>query len=171
MKKILIIIFLFTACSLKEEPNYNPFDDQFNISVNSLIKDGCDTISAGCGYFNFRVSEGRVRPYYQVFDDDWHKVVAKGFDFRIDSFIDNSKNIKGFDYRYRDSIWNLPLPIKEMNKELQPFSSSIIDHQMEFVLLINDLNQDTLNAYLGCEQNDESRFWVRTLNYHKDCDE
>ena len=67
---VIVCLLAFMGC--KPSPNYNPFDDQFNVSVRDIMSDGCDTISAGCGYFNLQVPAGRFRPYYQIFSGDFY---------------------------------------------------------------------------------------------------
>ena len=44
-----LLFFLFDA---KQKPTYNPFDDLFQVDVQQLRRDGCDTVPAGCGYDN-----------------------------------------------------------------------------------------------------------------------
>ena len=81
----LFILLLFVSCEIT--PNYDPFDDRSNVSVDIIIANGCDTISAGCGYFNLTRTDGLLNPYYQVYQEDFDQVVAKGFDFIVDTVV------------------------------------------------------------------------------------
>lgn len=81
----LSIVLLLVSCEI--QPNYDPFDDRFNISVEKIIADGCDTVSAGCGYFNLTRTDGILNPYYQIYQEDFDEVVAKGFDFIVDTLV------------------------------------------------------------------------------------
>ena len=49
---ILMTVVSFTSC--EREPTYNPFDQEFDISIKQVIRNGCDTLSAGSGYFNLK---------------------------------------------------------------------------------------------------------------------
>ena len=81
----LFILLLLVSCDIT--PNYDPFDDQFNVSVDKIIANGCDTISAGCGYFNLTRTDGLLNPYYQIYQKNFDQVVAKGFDFIVDTVV------------------------------------------------------------------------------------
>jgi hypothetical protein len=76
------ILFLSLGCQ-KASPTFNPFDDVFDVAVNRIGK--CDTISAGCGYFNLTKDINGVNVYYQVFVEDFEQVVAKGLSIKIDT--------------------------------------------------------------------------------------
>lgn len=39
MKRVLLLLLCVIGC--KPSPTYNPFDKQFDISINEVIKDGC----------------------------------------------------------------------------------------------------------------------------------
>ncbi|QTD37699.1 hypothetical protein JL193_16820 [Polaribacter batillariae] len=126
MKKIIVILIFIALNSCKPSPTYNAFDNQFNISIREVVKDGCDTISAGCGWFNLRQKEGRLRNYYQIYIDDWNNVVAKGFDYFLDTL-----NIKGEkDY---DKIRSLKISnkqIAELNSELKKYRYKFLNQKL-----------------------------------------
>lgn len=79
------ILLLLVSCEIT--PNYDPFDDRFNVSVDKIIANGCDSISAGCGYFNLTRTDGLLNPYYQIYQEDFDQIVAKGFDFIVDTVV------------------------------------------------------------------------------------
>ncbi len=117
MKKSIIFLILIIFIGCKPSPTYNAFDKEFDISLSEVVNDRCDTITVGCGYFNFRQKKGRLKNYYQVYMDDWNKVVAKGFDYSLDTLICKSeKEIKTKRYA---KISNKN--IAELNSELKKF--------------------------------------------------
>lgn len=72
-------------CSCQPDPSYNPFDSSFDINVQSLIRDDCDTVSAGCGYFNLNKHFGNYSVYYQTYMEEPNTVVAKGMRIYLDT--------------------------------------------------------------------------------------
>ena len=133
------------------------------------MKNGCDTISAGCGWFNLRQKEGRLRSYYQIYVDDWNNVVAKGFDYFLDTL-----NIKGEkDY---DKIRSLKISNKdivELNSELEQYGYKFLDQKLSkygsnYVQIINEISKE--KRKLGIQlnwKNDKDSIIYRELNYWK----
>ena len=117
MKKSFIFFILIISIGCKPSPTYNAFDKEFDISINQVVNDGCDTIPVGCGYFNFRQKKGRLKNYYQVYLNDWNEVVAKGFDYSLDTLICKSK--KEIEIKRYAKISNKN--IAELNSELKNF--------------------------------------------------
>ncbi|CAL2088670.1 hypothetical protein [Tenacibaculum sp. 190524A05c] len=148
--KILFSISLLYFISCKETPNYNPFDDQFDVNVSKLIKDNCDTISAGCGYFNLQENSGRLRTYYQIYMDDWRKVVAKGFNYSLDTMQIDTSNISKS--QYKSIINNLNnLDVKKLNSELRKFNFSYLKKEESIIFIHNSV--DTLSLELFTDFN------------------
>lgn len=87
MRTVIHIILMILIAGCKPSPDYDPFNQQYDVSVGNLVMDGCDMISAGCGYFNLQAKEGRLRPYYQLFVEDADKVLAKSFTYYEDTLI------------------------------------------------------------------------------------
>jgi hypothetical protein len=170
MKKSIIILIFITLNSCKPSPTYNAFDNQFNISMREVVKDGCDTISAGCGWFNLRQKEGRLRNYYQIYVDDWDNVVAKGFDYFLDTL-----NIKGEkDY---DKIRSLKISnkhITELNSELKKYGYKFLDQKLgeygsNYVQIINEISKEKSKLEIQLNwKNDKDSIIYRELNYWKE---
>ncbi|MFT6338301.1 MAG: hypothetical protein ACJATI_005073 [Halioglobus sp.] len=114
MKEIVFGLILVCFLSCKEKPNYNPFDDQFDVSIRALGQNNCDTISAGCGYFNLSRSNGRLRPYYQVFREPFDEVDAKGFTYYVDTIqlLEKESSIRS----RKGSLLQLPFNTLGMNQ-------------------------------------------------------
>jgi hypothetical protein len=170
MKKSIIILILVTLHCCKPSPTYNAFDKEFNISVKEVVKGGCDTISAGCGWFNLRQKKGRMRNYYQIYSEDWNIVVAKGFDYFLDTLI-----IKGEkDYDHIRSIRISNKNIIELNSELKKYGYKFHDQQegkyeSNIVQIINETSKDTIELNIQSNWNDEKDSIVyRELSYWKE---
>lgn len=159
----LLIPFLLQSC--KELPNYNPFDDQFNVSTSALVQDQCDTISAGCGFFNLIRKEGNLRTYYQIFNEDSKLIVAKGFSYSIDTFsIDTLYFNHNYDIIY-DSLQALPIRVKEINSELIRYGYQIANVNSESIQAVNSRTRDTveINKHIFIEKGTIKR----SLHYFK----
>ena len=168
MRKIIVnIIIVISIISCKEKPNYNPFDEQFDVSVNTLIRDNCDTISAGCGYFNLVKREGKLKPYYQVYMEDFSEVVAKGFSYEIDTFrIRNFKDIYTNEIKL-DSIKNLPIDKEEFNKEFGKFGYKINSRVNSSIQIVNAQLMDTIDLELDAYPIYGNRYLARGIGYFK----
>tara|TARA_R110002124_G_scaffold232544_1_gene397593 strand:- start:45 stop:560 length:516 start_codon:yes stop_codon:yes gene_type:complete len=170
MKKSIIILIFITLNSCKPSPTYNAFDKEFNISIREVTKDGCDTISAGCGWFNLQQKKGRLRNYYQIYLDDWNNVVAKGFDYFLDTLI-----VKGEkDYNKIRSIKISNKNITELNSELEKYGYKFQDqkegkYENNFVQIINEISKDTVELDIQLNWNDEKDSIIyRRLSYWKE---
>ena len=148
MNKITLILILIVFISCKEKPTYNPFDDQFNVSVRQLVRDKCDTIPAGCGYFNLTKNSGRFRPYYQIYADDFHEVVAKGFQYTVDSFKTRKAHDKVFLRYQMDSVADLPLDKEKVNVEFGKFGYQLINRDSCAITIANEEIGDTIQLRL-----------------------
>ena len=161
----LILLAFFSSC--KEEPNYNPFDDQFNVSVESILVNGCDTISAGCGWLNFQVKSGKLRPYYQVDSgEDFYRVVAKGFEYYVDT-IKLKGNAFYSNVKLQDSILNLPFNKIELNSELRRFGYEILSIDSNRINVVNQVKKDTANLRLDVFLLADSSLVGRRIDYYK----
>jgi len=167
--KILCITSIVISCffSCKEKPTYNPFDNQFNVSVRSLIRDNCDTISAECGYYNLTKREGKLRPYYQIYDEEFYEVVAKGFiypmdTFKVEEFVDiyTSKSLI-------DSVAYLPINEEELNEEFWKFGYVIYQRYQDTIQIVNAENKDTIELKLSVFPVNYNRSIARGIGYFK----
>ena len=166
-KATLIFILLIVFISCKEKPTYNPFDDQFNVSVRQLVRDKRDTISAGCGYFNLRKNSGRFRPYYQIYADDFHEVVAKGFDLYIDTFKTQKPYDKPFVRQQMDSILDLPINRKIIDMELGKFGYRVISRDSSIIKIANKATNDTVTERIETFTTPYHRYITRGITYFK----
>jgi len=159
------IIFIY-GC--RQTPNYNPFDDQFSISTKELARNGCDTIPAGCGYFNLQEPTGKFRVYYQVHIDNYEEVLAKGFTYIVDTFKMKKPNDLPNDILF-DSICNLPFKIEPLQKEIDKFNYSVVYLKDHIVILSNKELLDTV--YLGFDVDlsftEKELIIIREMNYYK----
>ncbi|MCL7753489.1 hypothetical protein [Polaribacter sp. Z022] len=138
MKRIILISFcLFFFFNCKEKPTYNPFDDQFELDRNELIKSGMDTVIVGCGYYNLTFKSKKFSPFYQYHFDDDNEVLAKGFIYIIDSIHSKTSNldsIKSLNYSLLDINNNLKKFNKILKKENNKLIISRIDTAKNFIL-------------------------------------
>jgi hypothetical protein len=164
--RILTIIFIFSIIiSCKPKPTYNAFDDLFDISLKQVVKDGCDTISAGCGWFNLTQKKGRLRNYYQIYGE---KVDAKGFVYYLDTI--NIKGIKNY-----DNIYSLKISeknINEFNSELEKYYFKFLEQnlnkvsEMYEIRITNYSLTNTISLGMNFKWiNKKDSIIVRTINY------
>jgi len=167
MKLTIILLFFVVILSCKEKPTYNPFDDQYNVAVSELVKDNCDTLSAGCGYFNLIQRSGRFKTYYQTFMEKPNHVVAKGFSYVIDSF-ETQKDISlRINDSFTDSILDLPINQQALDNELKKFDYKIYKRAFDNVFIINDKINDTIRVSIivGADDINKNRIY-RVINYY-----
>jgi hypothetical protein len=169
MKKSIIILILITLNSCKPSPTYNAFDNEFNISIREVVKNGSDTITVGCGYFNYRQKKGRLRNYYQIYVDDWNNVVAKGFDYFLDTL-----NIKGEkNYEKIRSLKISNSQINELDSELRKYGYRFHDQKegefgTNFVRIINETSKEKIKlGTLIKWKNEKDSIIYRELGYFK----
>ena len=168
----LALLFCLGIMFYKQTPTYNPFDDVFDIDTHQLV--ACDTISAGCGYFNFYPkTDKRLKVSYQIYAEDVEDVIAKCFSYDEDTCMIPS------DYDYEellDSLANLPIDVEELNNALAEFDYVYLDKIMEknidtyypVIRLISKNKLDTVMADLYCNISEEdSTKIIRTINYFK----
>lgn len=171
MKRLFYLCSALLLCLgiifYKHTPTYNPFDDVFDIDTHQLTQ--CDTISAGCGYFNFQPrNDKRLKMSYQIFCDN---VVAKCFTYAEDTIpIPEKYNQEN----YIDSIKNLPIDIKEFNEALSEFDYVYLDKIMEKyvdtyypkIRIIHKNHLDTASLYWDISEEDSTKL-IRTISYFK----
>tara|TARA_R110002073_G_scaffold8207_7_gene45939 strand:+ start:46508 stop:46996 length:489 start_codon:yes stop_codon:yes gene_type:complete len=150
MKKItffLIVPLLFINC--KEKPTYNPFDTQFNLDKSQLLKDGMDTIIDGCGYYRLSFIEKKFSPYYQYFFEKGDNLLAKGFDYRLDTIRSFSSNL--------DSVQKLSYDLTQLNQELKKFKFRIVRNR-DSLLVQNEDSSTSIKANLWTDWVNDSTF-------------
>lgn len=165
-KNIVLILLLTTCFSCKEKPNYNPFDNQFNVSTNHLKKDNCDVMVAGCGYFNFQLPQGRLRPFYQVYDEEFNKVIAKGFTYYLDTFkIDDCSHDNHIYKKAIDSFKISPVNIEVLNYEFDKYDYQFLSKDLSSITIFNSKTNDTINLFLTQSINNQDCMVIIELEY------
>ena len=169
MKNIFIILITAIFYSCKPSPTYNAFDNEFDISIREVVKNGSDTITVGCGYFNYREKKGRLRNYYQVYVKDWNNVVAKGFDYFLDTL-----DIKGEkEFGKIRSLKISTSQIIELNSELKKYGYKFYDQKegefgTNFVRIINETSQEKIKLETLIKwKNQKDSIIYRELGYFK----
>ena len=169
MKNIFILLIITIIYSCKPSPTYNAFDNEFDISIREVVKNGSDTITVGCGYFNYREKKGRLRNYYQVYVKDWNSVVAKGFDYFLDTL--DIKGIKEFGKIRSLKISNSQ--IIELNSELKKYGYKFYEQKKgefgnNFVLIINEVSKEKIKLETMLNwKNEKDSIIYRELSYFK----
>ena len=148
----LSIVLLLVSCKMK--PNFDPFDDQFNVSVDKIIADGCDTISAGCGYFNLTRTDGLLNPYYQIHQEDFNEVVAKGFDFIVDTIVADEY---GNDLRLFEWI---PEYTNAFEEALDAYGYELQKTTDSSIVIVNKEKLDTIELAKRIEKLDTTRVQI-----------
>lgn len=172
MKTSFYIILLMSILSCQEiQPTYNPFDNQFDVSVRQLIDDNCDKISADCGYYNYTRNYGTLRPYYQIYSDDPYLVIAKGFEYQIDTF-----RIKQYDVVYKDgdlakktldSIIHLPINEETMNNEFGKYEYQVASKALDTIKIVHNEHQDTIPLRVKAYFDYRIRSVIRGINFYR----
>lgn len=162
---LMLVILMFLQIACKDEPTYDPFDDVFDVSIRKLIKEGCDTLPAGCNYYNLIEKSVTSRMYYQVYGEDFSDVVAKGYVYHIDTF--RIKNKKDF-YRnddLQDSLLQVPFDISLFNKAISKYKYSYLDREKEVLRILNNEIQDTVILRFNLAETYHPEYVVRNLEY------
>ena len=167
MKSIVQIVIILSVFSCGENPNYNPFDNQFNVSINQLANDNCDTISAGCGYYNLTQKKGNLKTYYQVYSEDFKKVLAKGFSYTLDTTSTITQNENDDINTIIDSIIKLPINREQVNKELGKFGYRLHLRNRELIQIENNNTLDTINLRMKHSLEVDSQYLIRYIDYFK----
>lgn len=82
---LFFLVLLYSFCNLNSSPDYDPFSKNINISVETLLEDGCELISAPCGYGTYGKEINGHLVYYQFSPGKEEIVSAKGICIHIDS--------------------------------------------------------------------------------------
>lgn len=151
--------YVLIVISCKEKSNYNPFDNQFNVSVKNLLKDECDTVFVSCGYINLVNNEDELNPFYQVHYDDFYNVVAKGFEYKIDTF----KTIELIENQ--DSSINLPFDEAKFENEINKYGYSILFRDQEDIIISNFQNNDTIQLKIVTRTDLNKNSVYRNISY------
>lgn len=141
----MLLTVLIIAIGCKPSPTYNAFDEEFDISLREVQKNGCDTITVGCGFFNLREKKGKLRSYYQVYIEDWNNVVAKGFDYLLDTITIKEKKEFG-------KINNLKITktqILKLNTELERYGFTFYNQKEDdsgnnSIQIVNKLSKNII---------------------------
>lgn len=165
-KMILSIIIAVYLTSCKKEPTYNPFDQVFDISIGQVVKNGCDTLSAGCGFFNLAEKSSPSYMYYQIHSENFQQVVAKGFTYHVDTFA--KINIAdSYSAKEHDSIMNVAINIDRLNSQIDKYSYNYLDHKEDSIRIVNAEIQDTINLRMKMSKTAIGNKYVRILEYFK----
>ncbi len=163
-KIILISITSLILHSCQDAPTYNPFDQEFDVSIRQVINNGCDTISAGCRYYNLAEQSSPSWMYYQVHDDEFYEVVAKGFVYHMDTF-----TIMKFEDYYksnmRNSILNLEIIQSDLNRQIEEYNYTYLDRQEDKVLILNRELHDTIKLRVNLAETNIRNKYVRNVEY------
>ncbi len=97
----ILLLIAFSACQ-RTNPSYNPFDEFFDVSYQTLLEDSCVLLSADCGYATYGKALENHTVFYQFTPYEEDKVVAKGLkialdttkiNLRVDKTIENLENL------------------------------------------------------------------------------
>ena len=166
MRIIIYIALIFTIAGCKPSPDYDPFNEQYDVSVRDIVMDGCDTISAGCGYFNLQVKEGRLRPYYQIFIEDFDEVLAKGFNYYEDTVL-VAEIENQFDDNLMETLLRKPIDSIRFNEELARYNYHFLGKVGRQIKIGSVDDGSTLNLYLIFNTLGEDSVVIRQIQYWK----
>lgn len=145
MKKFTYIICLLCILSsCRQEPSYNPFDNQFDLVTSEFSEADLDTAIVGCGFYNLYPRNKRFTPFYQFYFEE-EALQAKGFVYFIDTIYCKKYNM--------DSIEQVHFNLSEVNEHLKKFDKHItrkddqllINHVDSTKMVLLDVNVDHVN--------------------------
>ena len=165
MKIIINVFVVFAIFSCTKRQNYNPFDDQFDMPMSSLIEGEFDTIPV-CGCYNFIEKKGKLKMYYQVFPENLNEAVAKGIDYPIDTFKVNEAYKFCCDEFKIDSIMSLPMDITAMNEEFGRFGYKVTSKSAQTIQIFNADLDDKAELRVIVYPIDE-QYVIRDFDYSK----
>lgn len=161
LKNIIYILILITclACNVTEQ--HNPFDDNFNIKIERFAKNS-DTLSAGCGYFNYENNYEAPNLYYQIHIDAPSKIVAKGFSYSIDTF--EVSRLSPL-----DSIIALPFDSIKLNASLSRYEYQVLRRKDRQIIIHHIQKRDTISLPIKLFFNDKTtpQTSIRKTIYYK----
>ena len=83
---LFLCLFFYSCLDLKEKLTYNPFDYEYNVSIDDLLKDSCKLLYQPCGYGTYgKEIEGNII-YYQFYPKENDEACAKGISIHLDTF-------------------------------------------------------------------------------------
>ncbi len=165
MKDHIIFLAMFMMCIACQEATIQAnFPKQESaIFKQNIIDINYDTISAGCGYFNLLQSRGKIKPYFQVFIEDFNEIQAVGLLYNIDTICiknpsadNNLLNI--------DSIQAQKLDFEAINQEFGLYGYAIDYRNYDTVQIINFHKTDSITLVLKSQFID-SNLIIRYLEY------
>ncbi|WP_299104603.1 hypothetical protein [uncultured Tenacibaculum sp.] len=155
MKKIYLLFF-FIIISCKERPTYNPFDSQYSLNKYILLEDGMDTVIDGCGYYSLQFTNKKFTPNYHFNFDEGDKVLAKGFEYNIDTIFSKTENI--------DSIRNLDFSLEKLNIILKQYQKWVTKTDEGLKIFPEDSSRiEQIDKFVSWK-NDST--FVRTIGYY-----
>lgn len=178
MKLIIQITILLLIVSCREELSFNPFDAEFDVSVGNPFENEKYNIVPACSSINVvKKGTGSFKPYYQLFQDDYYYVSAKGFTYKMDTLsldeYDSFPSLQDSIYEnsiLRDSIFKLPIDEKKINSELLKFNYEILDrYEYEKTYAIRIVNQeikDTILLDIEISFDNKKHLAIRRINYY-----
>jgi hypothetical protein len=166
MKILLYIAFIFTIMGCRPSPDYNPFNEQYDVLVSEIVQNGCDTISAGCGYYNLQVAEGRFRPFYQIFIDDSDKVLAKGF-----TYYEDTVQVDGIEAHYdealMESLLSKPIDLTRFNAELAKYGYQVLSKSGRQIRIGSAEGGSIIDLDIEFNTIEEDSLVIRQIQYWK----
>ena len=158
----IITIFLFSMFREKPKPTYDPFDDLFQVDTRQFVRDNCDTIPAGCGYYNLAKIENDFAVYYQIYRFGSSNIEAKTFVFWIDTFLMSMEN------DYPNFLDTLPISASRINRLeeiIQNFNFSVDSITKGKVKIVSHNKADTflLGVHTYLERYEPRPVYVRQL--------
>ncbi len=165
--KILLFSLLLAFSYGCKKIAINPFDNYFPKTTKGLIKGSYDTIPAGCGYFNLQESSGKFRLYYQVYMDDYSKILGKGFVYIIDTARVPMTDVIPDD-SFLDSISNIEFDIEPLEKKINNFNYKIINRRDPNIVQVNNKTLDIISLTLNFEidSNKNELLLIRKFDYY-----
>ncbi|MEM0994154.1 MAG: hypothetical protein AAGI49_14035 [Bacteroidota bacterium] len=160
---IVLTCFLFTIFKVRSKPTYNPFDDLFQIDLRQLNEDGCDTLSAECGYWNLAKIEEDFAVYYQIYQLGSKYVEAKGFVFWMDTF---RMSINDYRPNMLDSFPISSTKVDRLEEIIHKFKFSVDTVLRDQVRIVSQNKIDTvvLGAHTYLERYQPRPIYVRRLD-------
>lgn len=165
-----LCLFLL-MCSCQQKPSYHPFDDNFDVAMSALIKDGAQLTRAYEDVIRYEKGEtdARFRMYYDFDSLNNESATRKGFVYRLDTmehaFYSRVHICSvGFD----DMLYAKPYDMSSFYQELEKYDYQLLkDDYPEFWMTSSMNDTIKLVVYCGARETYDSVYLWREVVYEK----
>jgi hypothetical protein len=159
---LLGLAFYFTP---RPKPSFNPFDNQFNVLFEDVVKEKCDKVNIGCGEFALTKNINNKTVFYRFFQLDYS--YAKGLLLNIDTIKYDKNSMENEAYK-KQVIFDVPIDFGFIAKEMAFFKVKLakIERKKEYnswEISFKTNDNKIIEGYIDIEELEEENYLVRKL--------